>query len=69
MGAFSVWHWLAVVAVLMIFFGRGRISGLMADVGKGVGNLRRELAPGSEPAILPAETGAEATRPADRVRV
>ncbi|PBC21263.1 MULTISPECIES: twin-arginine translocase TatA/TatE family subunit [unclassified Mesorhizobium] len=43
MGALSIWHWLLVIVVVMIFFGRGRISALMGDVGKGIRNLRQEL--------------------------
>ena len=43
MGTFSIWHWLVVLAVVMILFGRGRISAIMGDVGKGIGNLRHEL--------------------------
>ncbi|MBZ9843356.1 twin-arginine translocase TatA/TatE family subunit [Mesorhizobium sp. CA5] len=43
MGTLSIWHWLIVVLVAMIFFGRGRISALMGDVGKGIRSLRQEL--------------------------
>lgn len=44
MGAFSIWHWLLVLVVAMLFFGRGRISTLMGDVGTGIRNLRQGLA-------------------------
>ncbi len=43
MGSLSVWHWLIVVLIVMLFFGRGRVSALMADVGRGVRNLRSGL--------------------------
>ncbi|ESX86269.1 twin-arginine translocase TatA/TatE family subunit [Mesorhizobium sp. LNJC403B00] len=43
MGTLSVWHWLIVILVAMLFFGRGRISALMGDVGKGIKTLRHEL--------------------------
>lgn len=37
MGAFSIWHWLVVlVIVLVLFGGRGKISSLMGDLGKGL---------------------------------
>ena len=37
MGAFSIWHWLIVlVVVLVLFGGKGKIAGLMGDVGKGL---------------------------------
>jgi sec-independent protein translocase protein TatA len=38
MGNFSVSHWLIVLAiVLLLFGGRGKISQLMGDFGKGLG--------------------------------
>lgn len=43
MGAMSVWHWAIVAAIVVLLFGRGRISGLMGDVGKGLGTFKREL--------------------------
>jgi sec-independent protein translocase protein TatA len=42
MGGFSVWHWLIVLAIVVLLFGRGRISGLMGDLGSGLGVFRRE---------------------------
>ena len=37
MGSFSVWHWLIVLAVVLLMFGgRGKISSLMGDFGKGL---------------------------------
>lgn len=37
MGSFSLWHWLVVLAiVLLLFGGRGKISQLMGDFGKGL---------------------------------
>ncbi|ARP64329.1 twin-arginine translocase TatA/TatE family subunit [Mesorhizobium sp. WSM1497] len=43
MGAISVWHWVIVLAIVVILFGKGRISGLMGDLGKGLGAFKREL--------------------------
>ncbi|MER9442023.1 twin-arginine translocase TatA/TatE family subunit [Mesorhizobium sp. M0340] len=43
MGAFSIWHLAIVAIVILVLFGKGRISGLMGDVGKGAGSFRREL--------------------------
>jgi sec-independent protein translocase protein TatA len=37
MDLFSIWHWLIVGAVLLLLFGgRGKISEVMGDVGKGI---------------------------------
>jgi sec-independent protein translocase protein TatA len=37
MGGLSLWHWLLVIAVVAVLFGgKGKISGLMGDVAKGI---------------------------------
>lgn len=37
MGAISIWHWVIVGAiVLLLFGGRGKLSGLMGDAAKGI---------------------------------
>ncbi len=36
MGTFSIWHWLIVLVVLLLLFGRGKIPGLMGDMAKGI---------------------------------
>lgn len=43
MGAFSIWHLAIVAVVILVLFGKGRLSGLMGDFGKGLGTFRREL--------------------------
>ncbi len=42
MGSFSVWHWLIVLAVVLLLFGgRGKISQLMGDFGKGLNAFKK----------------------------
>jgi len=42
MGAFSLWQWLVVLAVVLILFARpGKISGIMGDFGKGLKNFKK----------------------------
>jgi sec-independent protein translocase protein TatA len=37
MGSFSIWHWLVVLAVVLLLFGgRGKLSGIMGDFAKGL---------------------------------
>jgi sec-independent protein translocase protein TatA len=37
MGSFSLWHWLIVIAIVALLFGgKGKISGLMGDLAKGI---------------------------------
>ena len=45
MGSFSVWHWLIVLAVVLLLFGgRGKISSLMGDFGKGLSAFKKGVA-------------------------
>jgi sec-independent protein translocase protein TatA len=58
---------LIIALVLLVLFGRGRISDLMGDVGKGVTSFRKGLADDSSnppPALegVPLEAGAEPAR-------
>ena len=43
MGSFSIWHWLIVLAVVLLLFGRGKIPELMGDVAKGIKNFRKGM--------------------------
>ncbi len=44
MGAFSIWHWLIVLAVVLVLFGgSGKISSLMGDVAKGIKSFKKGL--------------------------
>ena len=44
MGFTSIWHWIIVLAVVLILFARpGKISGIMGDFGKGLRNFRQGM--------------------------
>ena len=44
MGAFSIWHWLIVlVVVLVLFGGKVKISSLMGDFGKGLKSFKKGM--------------------------
>lgn len=44
MGAFSIWHWLIVlVVVLVLFGGGGKLSKLMGDAGSGIKAFKKGL--------------------------
>ena len=66
MGSFSIWHWIIVlVVVLLLFGGRGKISQIMGDFGKGLKSFKKSMredepfdeapAPRTEPKALPPE--------------
>ena len=44
MGTFSIWHWLIVLAVVLLLFGgRGKISQIMGDFGKGLKSFKKGM--------------------------
>ena len=44
MGGFSIWHGLIlVVVVVLLFGGKGKISGIMGDVAHGIRNFKDGL--------------------------
>jgi sec-independent protein translocase protein TatA len=43
MGSFSIWHWLIVLVVVLLLFGRGKIPELMGDMAKGIRNFRKGM--------------------------
>jgi len=43
MGSFSTWHWLIVLAIVLILFGRGKIPQLMGDVAHGIRAFKKGL--------------------------
>ncbi|MPZ35007.1 MAG: twin-arginine translocase TatA/TatE family subunit [Rhodospirillales bacterium] len=56
MGSLSVWHWLIVLAVVLLLFGgRGKISQLMGDFGKGLSAFKKGV--GAQEETPPAQAG------------
>ena len=44
MGSMSLWHWIIVIAVVLLLFGRGKISDLMGDVAQGIKAFKKGMA-------------------------
>lgn len=56
MGSFSLWHWLVVLAVILIVFGAGRLPSVMGDLAKGIKNFKSGMKEGEEEkAALPKD--------------
>jgi len=76
MGSLSIWHWMIVIVVVMLLFGgRGKISGMMGDFAQGIKAFKKGMAEDdkaekSEPAKLEAAGTAktDAERRAESVR-
>ena len=53
MGSFSIWHWLLVLVVVMLLFGKGKISDLMGDVAKGIKSFKKGMSEDETAAAAP----------------
>ena len=54
MDAFSIWHWIIVVIVVLLLFGRGKVSDLMSDVAQGIKAFRKTMSEDEKQADEPA---------------
>ena len=43
MGSMSIVHWMIVVGVVVLLFGKGKISGLMGDLAQGMKSFKKGL--------------------------
>lgn len=43
MGGLSIGHWIIVLVIVLVLFGRGRISEIMGDFGKGIHSFRKGM--------------------------
>jgi sec-independent protein translocase protein TatA len=70
MGSFSIWHWLLVLAVVLVVFGGGgKISGLMGDVAKGIKSFKKGLAENEDEATEEVKAiPAESTKTKEKVK-
>ncbi len=52
MGAFGIWQWIVILAIVLILFARpGKISGIMGDFGKGMNKFKSGLKDGEADAV------------------
>ena len=61
MGSMSLWHWIVVIGVVLLLFGRGKISELMGDVAQGIKAFKKgmsedDTAKTDSPKIEPGKT-------------
>jgi len=65
-GSFSILHWIVVLAVVLLLFGgRGKVSAIMGDFGKGLRNFKTGLK-GPEAEEAEDEAIEDAPRPAKK---
>ena len=64
MGGLSIWHWLIVLAVVLLLFGTGRVGNLMGELGKGMKAFKNNIAddqPAKDASMLEQQTRAPET--------
>jgi sec-independent protein translocase protein TatA len=44
MGSLSIWHWLIVLVIVLLLFGRGKLPELMGDMAKGIKSFKKGMA-------------------------
>jgi len=63
MGSFSIWHWIIVLAVVLLLFGgRGKVSQLMGDFGKGLQAFKKGVGGADETTTASGQPG-DAAKP------
>jgi sec-independent protein translocase protein TatA len=53
MGSLSIWHWMIVIVVVLLLFGRNKISDLMGDVAGGIKAFKKGMAEDDTPKVDP----------------
>jgi len=68
MGEFSVFHWMVVLAIILIFFGGKRIPEIMKGFGEGIRSFKEGMSgtshtpqapPAQAPPSVPTQPGSE----------
>jgi sec-independent protein translocase protein TatA len=62
MGEFSIFHWLIVLAIILIFFGGRRIPEVMKGLGEGIRSFKEGMSGASQttpPSAPPAQPPSE----------
>jgi sec-independent protein translocase protein TatA len=73
MGTFSIWHWVIVLLIVLVLFGgRGKVSALMGDFGKGLKSFKKSMkeedsdAKDEAPKAIKSESGVASDPAADK---
>ena len=56
MGSMSMWHWIVVIGVVLLLFGRGKISELMGDVAQGIKAFKKGMSEDETAKVEPPKT-------------
>lgn len=64
MGSFSLWHWLVVLVIVLVLFGRGRVADIMGEFGKGLKSFKHGMKDEDEDHARRIEGPAHEAKPA-----
>jgi sec-independent protein translocase protein TatA len=59
MGGASIWHWIVVGLIVVLLFGRGKISEMMGDVAKGIKAFKKGMTEDETAGATTSPTGSE----------
>ena len=68
MGGASIWHWIVVGLIVMLLFGRGKISEMMGDVAKGIKAFKKGMTEEEAEAAAAGTAPATPATPTEPVR-
>lgn len=57
MGSFSIWHWLIVLAIVLVVFGTKKLRNIGGDVGGAVKSFKDAMKEGEQGKIDEAQSG------------
>ncbi len=57
MGTWSIWHWLVVLAIVVVIFGTKKLRNLGGDLGAAIRNFRGAMREGGQDASKADEIG------------
>ena len=64
MGFGSIWHWMVVLVIVLVLFGRGRVAEIMGDFGKGINSFKKGMSEGEE--VKPQPPAGQIPPPVDQ---
>ena len=63
MGTFSIWHWLVVLAIVVLIFGTKKLRNLGGDLGSAIKNFKGAMREGESEAEGKKNDGQAAAKP------
>ena len=69
MGGASIWHWVVVGVIVMLLFGRGKVSDLMGDVAKGIKSFKKGMSDDDEAPVAAPPPRPLESRPASSAEI